>query len=374
MAGLYLHIPFCQKKCSYCDFFSVEGEQNLLPAFINTLCHEMTLRGRPESKSFFIETIYFGGGTPSLLTPDQISCLLDGIRSHFRIALEPEITLESNPCTLSAESMRGYRKAGINRISIGVQSFQDKELNLLGRLHSADQAEEALHLAKNAGFKQIGIDLICGFPHQALPSHEVNLKKAVSQEPDHISIYALTWSEHTAMGQKIKSGTYPRPHENTVRDMLLMTHENLSKAGYEHYEISNFAKPGSRCRHNEGYWTGKDYLGLGPSAHSYWHNKRFWNSSDVKKYMTVLSQNKLPVEGKEVLNPEQKRMERIYLGLRRKEGIPLHLVGDQEEVIEGLIQAGLASVFKNTLRLTPHGLCLADEVALRLLNEDASIT
>lgn len=373
MAGLYIHIPFCLRKCGYCDFYSVEGI-DLLPSFMDALCCEIALRGRPEAGALNIETIYFGGGTPSLLTADQISNLFHWFRSHFDIANEPEATLEANPCTLSEESLQGYLENGINRISIGVQSFRDKELLLLGRLHSSKQAEEALMLARKAGFKQTGIDLICGLPGQSVSSHEANLNKAVSLEPDHISVYALTWNSTTPLGKKIESGAYSRPLEKRIRDILIKTHQTLTDAGYEHYEISNFAKPGFRCRHNEGYWTGEDYIGLGPSAHSYLNNERYWNNADISKYISVLSQNKLPVKEREVLSSEQQHLEQIYLGLRRKEGIPLDLIRDQEKTIAVLVNGGFANVANNRLSLTPRGFCLADEVTLQLLNEEASIS
>ena len=365
--GLYIHIPFCRKKCSYCDFYSVETDRSSIEHYIQALCHEITLRGKSSGIPFPVDTIYFGGGTPSLLAPDQLVSILAHIDSQFRISQKPETTLEVNPGELTLEKLQGYREAGINRISLGIQSFQDHELQLLGRLHSAEQAENAVLLAKNSGFNQIGIDLIYGLPGQYIRSYKLNLRKAVLLRPHHISAYSLTWNTSTILGRKIKSNKLPRPDEDIIGDMFSETHNILSDAGYEHYEISNFAQPGCRCRHNEGYWTGKPYLGMGPSAHSFFHNERFWNIHDVNKYISVLSHNKLPVEEREVLSPEQIDLEHICLGLRRKEGIPVNLVQDKSESITVLVQSNLATLTDGILALTPKGLCVADELILRLI-------
>jgi oxygen-independent coproporphyrinogen-3 oxidase len=369
MAGLYIHIPFCRRKCAYCDFYSVErGEQTVIQRYLSALCREITLRGEARIPAHTVETIYFGGGTPSLLAPDQLVSILMHIDKYYAISDKPEITLEANPGTLSDDMLRDFREAGINRISIGIQSFHDHELKQLGRLHSAEQAEAAVMLARTAGFEQIGIDLIYGLPGQSIKTHGLNLKKAVSLNPHHISAYSLTWNTSTPLGIKIETGKLARPDDASVSAMFRITHSILSDAGYEHYEISNFARPGYRCLHNEGYWTGKSYLGMGPSAHSFLYNERFWNISDVNKYISVLSHNHLPVEEREVLSPEQMKIENICLGLRRKEGIPLDMVQDKEGPVGIFIQSGLAAVSKGFLSLTPRGLCVADELTLRLID------
>jgi coproporphyrinogen III oxidase-like Fe-S oxidoreductase len=201
-----------------------------------------------------------------------------------------------------------------------------------------------------------------------MDSYKLNLRKAVLLRPHHISAYSLTWNTSTILGRQIKSNQLPKPDEDIIGDMFDETHNILSDAGYEHYEISNFARPGCRCLHNEGYWTGKPYFGMGPSAHSFLNDERYWNISDINKYISVLSHHKLPVEGREELSPEQIDLEHIYLGLRRKEGIPVNLVQDKKDSITVLLQSNLATLTEGILALTPKGLCVADELTLKLIN------
>ena len=367
MAGLYLHFPFCQRKCSYCDFYSVEKTDDIIPQFLSALHQEIELRkGTWPHPEIEIDTIYFGGGTPSLLHADQIDALIQHITSSFTLSLKSEITLEANPDTLTPDKLRNFRVAGINRISIGVQSLDDAELNLLGRIHTSEQAEELVSAAQRAGFEEVGIDLIYGLPDQSIKTWLNTIKKAVSHSPTHISAYSLTWNESTLLGRIIESGKCSRPDETAVCEMYLSTHEILNDGGYEHYEISNFAKPGHRCRHNEGYWTGELYLGLGPSSHSFIDNKRLWNIPDVREYISVLSQNKLPIAGQEILDPEQRTLERIALGLRRREGIPVRNLSGKQHLITCLHESGLAFIRNGFLALTVKGLLLADEVTLQL--------
>jgi len=366
MAGLYIHVPFCRKKCRYCDFYSVHASDDRIVSYLNALFHEIHLyQGVYPPPESSIGTIYIGGGTPSTLDPAQIDSLLGHVRMHFPVDSDAEVTMEVNPGSMTDDLLMEYRASGVNRLSVGVQSFDSDVLRCLGRIHTADEAEFLILSALQVGFDNVGIDLIYGIPNQSAVSWDATLLRALSLNPSHISAYALSWSRETPMGRDITSGRYPRPDEKVVSDMYLSAHERLTKGGYEHYEISNFARPGLRCRHNEAYWTGEPYLGIGPSAHSYIQNRRFWNIPNVQRYINVLSQNRLPVAGQEDLNTAQRILEQIALGLRRREGIALSCIV-RRDCIPSLVDAGLAFVQKGRVSLTANGFLLADEIALRL--------
>jgi len=259
-----------------------------------------------------------------------------------------------------------YREIGINRISIGLQSIHEDELELLERVHNSTEGIDSIHMAREAGFENINVDLIYGLPGQSLTKWQNTLEKIIALSPDHISAYTLIWDNETRMGQQIRSGIIPYPSEDTVTDMYLATSEFFTEHGFEHYEISNFAKPGFRCRHNEGYWTGEPYFGLGPSAHSYLDNKRFWNVPDVHEYIEFLSENRLPLAGEETLDPDQQALERLTLGLRTCEGVPLLKISKKENIIQELIDSGFATEQNGRLSLSSRGFLLADEIALQL--------
>lgn len=367
MAGLYIHIPFCKRKCAYCDFYSEEKAEQFIFPFIDALTREANLYiGIFPPRGERLNTIYFGGGTPSLLPSDYVETMLRHVLSIYPSVSEPEITVEINPGTVDGETLSHYREIGINRLSIGVQSFDDRELRLLGRIHTAGQAEQILQRADQIGFKNINIDLIYGLPGQSFETWRYTLEKTVSLSPEHISAYELTWSDSTVLGKQITSHSLPTPDKDKNADMYLFTSAFLNDHGYEHYEISNFARSGYRCLHNEGYWTGRSYLGLGPSAHSYFEGKRFWNVSDIRNYIDVLSQNRFPLGGKETIDGHQNTFEKMILGFRRKEGIPLTLLNNKRSEIDQLIGAGLMNQQKDRLSLTTRGFLLADEIAARL--------
>ncbi len=367
MTGLYIHIPFCKKKCTYCDFYSEGNKENLIGPFINAVIREANIYAdifHPRGER--LNTIYFGGGTPSFLPGDSIEMILQHILSIYPSVSEPEITIEVNPGTVDSETLSHYQNIGINRLSIGVQSFNDSELKLLGRIHTAGQAEQTLRMAHRVGFKNIGIDLIYGLPEQSLKTWQKTLNKAIFLSPEHISTYELTWNQSTPLGKQITSHLLPTPDKEHVAEMFLWTSEFLKEHGYEHYEISNFARPGYRCMHNESYWTGKPYLGLGPSAHSYTGDRRFWNTSDIHDYINVLSQNRLPITGEEWIGCDQTTFERMMLGFRRKEGIPAAWINPDTKEIDRLIEIGLMNQQVDRISLTTRGFLLADEIAVRL--------
>ena len=282
MAGIYLHIPFCKSKCAYCNFFSVVSEKQRID-FLESLKKEAELRkdylGGEE-----IKTIYFGGGTPSLLKPSEIAGVLYVLQKNYNIIDKPEITLEANPDTVSKESLFEYNKLGINRLSIGIQSFFDDDLQYLSRKHDSKHALQVLDWAKNAGFQEVTLDLIYGIPTLTDEKWRRNLEIFFSTGFNHLSAYALTVEEKTVLGQRINKGVVaPVSEEDTIRQYQILV-EMTENQGFEHYEISNFARPGHYSKHNTIYWKGEKYLGLGPSAHSFDGVSRQWNVASVKDY------------------------------------------------------------------------------------------
>ena len=365
MSGLYVHIPFCVRKCYYCDFYSEEGPR-ALSLFIEGLKKEIALSADIEGRPSMISTIYLGGGTPSLLSPDQVTEILQPIFEQFAVLPEAEISMEVNPGTVVPKQLADYRKAGVNRLSVGIQSFLDEELTLLGRIHTAEEAIRTLRQTKEAGFDNIGLDLIYGLPNQTLEDWKISIEEAVRQHVKHISCYALTWSEKTVLGARIVKGDLPEPEEDVISDMYLSASRTLRENGFEHYEISNFARPGFRCIHNEAYWTGEPYLGFGPSAHSFVGDARYWNVSDLEEYLDHIDKGESPVGGRETLSDEQRKLEKIALSLRTKEGLLLDDVTINRVEVDASIQMGLADLNAGRFRLTPEGFLLADEIAVRL--------
>lgn len=366
MAGIYIHFPFCIKRCDYCDFFSDTLNDNL-SNYLEALEKEILLRSQdPTFKDLSYTTLYFGGGTPSLLDANQLDSILNAIQSNFTLIPNAEITIESNPGTLSFNKLKSYHEIGINRLSMGVQSFHAKELKLMGRIHSDKEAEQAIDWAKQAGFQNINLDFIYGLPSQTWEDFQQSLQKAVSFEPQHLSLYALSWSEHTTLGRKIIEQSVPKPMDIIVGMMQRLTAQVLTSAGYHHYEISNYALPGFECLHNLKYWQNATYLGLGPSAHSFVDNKRFWNVSNIPHYINVLANNKFPIEDKENLSIEERNLERIALGLRTYQGVPINLLNDNQDKVKDLIDNQLAFIKDNRLILQEDGFLLADEIAVQL--------
>jgi oxygen-independent coproporphyrinogen-3 oxidase len=390
MAGLYIHFPYCAKKCAYCDFTSFACESSdtsLFENMVHYISQEITIHSEMKELTEPIESIYFGGGTPSLLHPRQVEAILTHIHKQFSVSTHPEITLEVNPglgCAGSVDfaghagsavfagysdghTLRSFREAGINRLSIGVQSFNDEELKLLGRMHTASEAEAVIKDAIRSGFENINIDLIFGLPFQTIENWQKNVMKAFRFSPAHLSTYSLTWQNGTPLGKRIKSGILPVPSIEIVAEMMLWTETALERQGYEHYEISNYALTGYRCRHNEKYWLGAPYVGVGPSAHSFVNGRRFWNHRDVASYISDLCQFRLPVLGEEFLSEEQSTLESIAVGIRRKEGIDLDLIRNKN-LLKSLKQSGLACEENGMLSLTSQGKLLADEIVLQLVS------
>lgn len=331
-AGIYIHIPFCIKKCLYCDFYSIT-DLSLQDDFLKALdCEIAATQNRLP-----VDSLYIGGGTPSILTAHQVGRIIERVHRQFNLDVSAEITLEVNPGTVTLESLKTYRQCGVNRVNIGVQSFQDFFLHLLGRMHTAFEAKEAIRCARTAGFDQIGMDLIYGIPGQGPKTWIADLKQAVSYDPEHLSCYMLTCEPETPLDRMRHRNEFKAMADEDVCGLFETTVSELAEKGYPLYEISNFAKKGSdytdinRSRHNQKYWTGSSYLGFGPSAHSYLSPVRYRNHRSIKTYLTDINNGILPVAEKETLTMEQQLMEIIFLGLRTQEGISIERFNEKSD-------------------------------------------
>lgn len=321
--ALYIHFPFCMRKCNYCDFYSIT-EHGWIDAYLKALHKEIDQYQKgPPFGGFSVTSIYLGGGTPSLLPPNEITKLLKAIKKGFYCDECIEITLEANPGAIEYYSLQELLLAGVNRLSLGIQSFSDKELRTLTRIHTAQEAESIITESRRAGFDNINVDLIFGIPGQDFKSWEYSLKKTVALLPEHVSMYGLTYESGTALTNAMEVGKLKNCDEELEREMYFLGKDTLEAAGYAHYEISNLALPGCRSIHNQSYWDGSCYLGLGPGGHSFDGDRRWWNRSDVSTYVDLISENQSPVVDIETLTKQQKAMERILLGFRRREGIRL---------------------------------------------------
>ena len=374
MAGLYIHIPFCKSKCSYCDFYSgVQG--SLTDKLVNALQHEIELRA-DYPKGEELQTIYFGGGTPSILTHKQLSDIFATIAERWDIEKCTEITLEANPDDLSAEKLKELSELPINRLSIGIQSFHDDELSMLRRRHSAQQAVETVREAQRY-FQNISIDLMYGLPGQTIPGWEETISQALALNIQHISAYHLTYEEGTLFERKRKEGRIIPVTEETSVAMYHLLQSMLKERGIEQYEISNFATPGFHSRHNSSYWDGTPYLGIGPSAHSFDRESRQWNVANTAKYISGIEQEK-PCFEKEILSVTDKYNEMILISLRTTKGISVELMENQfgtaakQELLKQskhFIKSGILFLDNNYLRLSPEGLFLSDSVITNLMRE-----
>ncbi len=326
MAGIYIHIPFCKSRCYYCDFFSTTalGRQQEL---IDTLHTELTRRSLPPEGPALItlpateriETLYFGGGTPSLVTPEALGALIRQVRALWPEAPLEEITLEANPDDLVPPYLEALRQEGINRLSIGIQSFLDRDLRWMHRRHDVRTAVEAVRAAREAGFRNLSIDLIYGLPQMSIEEWRYNLEQALALHPEHLSAYHLTIEPQTPFGRQAQRGTLHEIDPEVSRAQFVLLRELLCGAGYEHYEISNFARPGYRARHNSHYWDGTPYLGIGPSAHSYDGNRRQWNVANLSRYLELMPQGRSYET--ERLTPETQYNEYVMTRLRTADGL-----------------------------------------------------
>ena len=377
--GIYVHVPFCLRKCAYCDFFSI-ADLSLKPAFLKALSSDISA-ANPGPLVF--DTIYIGGGTPSILEPADVTEIINGLFSKFRFEGSVEVTLEANPGTVDFEKLKGFRSAGVNRLNIGVQSFQEKNLVMLGRMHSAQQAHAALSNARRAGFENVGLDLMYGLPGQALQDWTADVESALAHGPEHIACYMLTVEPATPLAEEQRLGRFQPAPEGDVAELFMATSEFLAARGFLHYEISNFARCGAdSCdnarvsRHNSKYWTHAPYLGFGPAAHSFLSPKRFWNHRDVQHYVEELRSGRRPVAGEEVLTADQEMMEVIMLGLRTAAGVDLQdfkkrfgvdFMQVHGDAVAGLQSQGLLRVEAGRCAPTLRGMLFLNTVTAALM-------
>jgi oxygen-independent coproporphyrinogen-3 oxidase len=372
--GLYVHIPFCRTRCHFCAFALQIHRPDRVQRYLAALAQEIELHAQRGSLAGRqLDTVYFGGGTPTVLPVEQLIAILDHVRAAFSLTPAPEVTVEAHPDTVTGESLHELVRAGFTRISFGAQSMNDVELLSLGRRTSSNRLRAAVSLARAAGFTNINLDLIYGVPAQTLTSWVATLDTALSLEPTHISCYALTIEEHTRLYVDMRRGDYAEPDAVLQNEMEDAAAAQLAAAGFLRYELSNYARPGYACRHNLLYWQGEDYLGLGPDAQSYLDGRRFGNCADVDRYCHALATGQLPLASWEVLSPEQRWRERIVFGLRLLEGVDITLV-DQvpadrtwRKTLADLVQRGLLENQTGKLRLTKLGRRFADSVAVALI-------
>jgi oxygen-independent coproporphyrinogen-3 oxidase len=371
--ALYVHIPFCRRKCHYCSFVSYEYREAEIPAYLSALKKELVWRARGER----VRSIYFGGGTPSLLSARQVEDILTTISSLFAVDEEAEITMEANPGTVNTIYLTAIRSLGVNRLSLGVQSLNDGELALLGRIHTRAEARDAVRFARNSGFKNLSLDLIYGLPGQTLPDWQNTLDEVIDLGPEHLSLYALSVEADTPMWKAIENKHIPDIDPDLSADQYELAEDILSTHGYRHYEISNWAKEGRECHHNMTYWENMPYLGLGIGAHSYLDGHRLANTQSLDKYLAAFSNNLQPVlDLDEEISPELQLAETVILGLRLRDGIDtdnirsrfgIDLLECYSQQVETLVGFGLLEYVGQHVRLTRRGRLLSNEVFWRFL-------
>jgi len=390
--SLYLHIPFCRSKCAYCDFNSYAGLESLIEPYVGALIAEMGLWQEP-GQDMSVATVFLGGGTPSLLPLQAVGRIVTALRQRFRLAADAEFSCEANPGTVDLPYLQRLRSLGVNRLSLGVQSFHDDELATLGRIHTAAQAREAYHTARQAGFDNVNLDLIYGLPHQPMTAWQHTVREAIALRPDHLSLYALSLEEGTPLADAVAHGRLPPPDADLAADMYLWAEDALAAAGYQHYEISNWALPGRQCRHNLAYWLNEPYLGLGAGAHSCFGGFRFANVKDPHRYIPLveesakgdgrLAEGLAPflaglghIASVEQTTAARAMTETVVLGLRLVEGLPLEefrrrfgqeLMSAYGPQVEELEVLGLLERGDGCLRLTTRGRLLGNEAFVRFL-------
>ncbi len=375
MAHLYIHIPFCLSKCAYCSFVSFPGKEYLFDRYTRAIEKELKLISQ-KFTSDRLDTIFFGGGTPSLLPLENISDILKTCRDFFLIDKAAEISMEVNPKSVDFQKLLILKDLGINRLSVGVQSFINDELQFLGRLHTAQQAWETVESAKKSGYKNVSIDLMFGLPGQTSNHWRWSLQTAIDLLPEHLSLYQLTLEEGTELQVRIKRGDATLPEENEILAMDRVTAELCSTAGFSHYEISNFSQPGFSCRHNINYWKNKEYYAVGAGAVRYLAGERVRNVEDPEKYCGMMEQGETAVFESEKLSNEASFRETVVMGLRMTEGVSVKELFDRYGIdlreyygktLEKLITSMLLDMDTFRLRLTPRGRAVANRVMADLV-------
>jgi oxygen-independent coproporphyrinogen-3 oxidase len=372
-AGVYIHIPFCRSRCSYCDFATGQYESELSERYVRALAKEVsTFDAARAGETNEVETIYFGGGTPSLLTPAQVQQILEAVRARFRVGADAEVTLEMNPGTVTPEVAAGFRAAGVNRASFGLQTFDDEQLRRLGRTHTSDDARRTLSVLRDANFTNVSFDLIAGLPEQSIEQWSRNMDEALALRPEHLSLYLLEVHEGTPLADQLRRGFWQQPDPDTAAAMYELMLERTARAGYEHYEISNFCLAGRESRHNLKYWTAEPYFGFGCSAHSYDGRASRWsNERDTLRYTEMIERAGSAIVETTSLTARDREAESLFLGLRLMRGVNLskHRAQFGADVrathaadLARFRDAGLVELDDDTLRLTRAGALLSNEV------------
>ena len=360
--GIYIHIPFCKQKCFYCDFCSFANKNEMQGKYVETVINE--IKNITHKEKYTVTTIYLGGGTPSILNPDYIKSILQEIKSSFEILDDAEITIEINPGTVNEEKLKKYKEYGINRLSIGLQSANDKILKKIGRIHDYKQFEETFFYARKCGFKNINVDLMIGLPTQAVEDVKQTLEKIIQKNPEHISVYSLIIEEGTIIEKLINENKLQLPDEETERIMYWTVVNELKENGYNQYEISNFSKKTYESKHNTNCWKQKQYIGLGTSAHSYLNKKRYSNTNNIEEYIKNIQENNISknITIHEEQTEESTMNEYMLLGLRMIQGININEFKQidptikYKEILEKLQKENLIQITKTSIKLTKQGI------------------
>lgn len=363
--GIYIHIPFCKQKCFYCDFCSFANKNEMQGKYVETVINE--IKNITHKEKYTVTTIYLGGGTPSILNPDYIKSILQEIKSSFEILDDAEITIEINPGTVNEEKLKKYKEYGINRLSIGLQSANDKILKKIGRIHDYKQFEETFFYARKCGFKNINVDLMIGLPTQAVEDVKQTLEKIIQKNPEHISVYSLIIEEGTIIEKLINENKLQLPDEETERIMYWTVVNELKENGYNQYEISNFSKKTYESKHNTNCWKQKQYIGLGTSAHSYLNKKRYSNTNNIEEYIKNIQENNISknITIHEEQTEESTMNEYMLLGLRMIQGININEFKQKfkidptikyKETLEKLQKENLIQITKTSIKLTKQGI------------------
>ena len=363
--GIYIHIPFCKQKCFYCDFCSFANKNEMQEKYVETVINE--IKNITHKEKYTVTTIYFGGGTPSILNPEYIKNILQEIKSSFKILDDAEITIEINPGTVNEEKLKRYKEYGINRLSIGLQSANDKILKNIGRIHDYKQFEETFFFARKCGFKNINVDLMIGLPTQAIEDVKQTLEKIIQKNPEHISVYSLIIEEGTTIEKLINENKLQLPDEETERIMYWTVVNKLKENGYNQYEISNFSKKTYESKHNTNCWKQKQYIGLGTSAHSYLNKKRYSNTNNIEEYIKNIQESNISknITIHEEQTEESTMNEYMLLGLRMIQGININEFKQKfktdptikyKEILEKLQKENLIQITKTSIKLTKQGI------------------
>jgi oxygen-independent coproporphyrinogen-3 oxidase len=360
---VYVHVPFCARRCTYCDFAIAVRARVPVDEYLSALRAELEMRW-PVGETWEVDTLYFGGGTPSLLGAEGVASMIDLLRGHLRLAAGAEVTLEANPDDIDERAAAAWRASGVNRLSIGSQSFDDRALAWMHRTHGAARIADAVAAARAGGIENLSLDLIFSLPESLERDWADDLRRALVLRPDHLSLYGLTIEPGTALGRWRDRGQAIEAPEERYEAEYLRAHDTLAAAGFEHYEVSNFARPGRRSRHNASYWSGVPYAGLGPSAHEFDGLVRRWNVAPYAEWLRALADGRDPRGGSEELAPENRMAEEVYLGLRTLTGLEL---GDEEPPrVTPWVAAGWGTLDGRRLRLSPRGWLRLDSLAADL--------